>query len=245
MSNIAWDFSPACAAVCSSGATVRSWLATVARGRLQRSVLSAVDTTDGLGTKLIHATSIMSMSARESSDRTAAIEAEIAAWCTKGSRVRDDKLRNGKVSSRRCRRRELIAIETLPDFWGAIECLSGSGGYKLGAPIQYQLVYQQSHDISDARVLCAGLAALRAMENAKGPRCSLVERTTATSLPVAQARGAAHDDDRPIFLLSSSSCTSAALPMVTRVRAPHPPAVSRCALLFNHDTPPMMASTSR
>ena len=44
-------------------------------------MLGAVDMADGLGTKLTHATSTMSTSASESSGRTIAIEAEIAACC--------------------------------------------------------------------------------------------------------------------------------------------------------------------
>ena len=84
MSNIARDFSPAYATVCSSGATVRSWLATVARRWMPRSVLSAVDMSDGLGTKRTHATSTMSTWASESSGGRAAMAAEIAACCRKG-----------------------------------------------------------------------------------------------------------------------------------------------------------------
>ena len=84
MSYIARDFSPSYATVCSSGGTVRSWLATVALGRLQRSVLSAVDTTDGLGTKRTHATATMSTSATESSGPRAAIEAAMQRVAGKG-----------------------------------------------------------------------------------------------------------------------------------------------------------------
>ena len=45
---------------------------------------------DGLGTKRTYEISIMSTSASESSGRRAAIEAEIAACCTKGSSVPAD-----------------------------------------------------------------------------------------------------------------------------------------------------------
>ena len=72
------------AAVCSSGATERSWLETVARRRVPRSELSAVDMADGLGTKRTRVTSPMSPSATESSGPRAAMTAEIAARCTKG-----------------------------------------------------------------------------------------------------------------------------------------------------------------
>ena len=63
---------------------MRSWLATVARGWMPRSVLSAVDMADGLGTKRTHATSTMSTWASESSGGRAAMSAEIAARCRKG-----------------------------------------------------------------------------------------------------------------------------------------------------------------
>ena len=59
-------------------------LATVARARLLRSRRGAVDMADSLGTKLTHATLIMSTSASESSGRPDAIEADIAACCRKG-----------------------------------------------------------------------------------------------------------------------------------------------------------------
>ena len=87
MSKVARDFSPACATVCLSGATIRSWLVTVARARLPRSRRDAVDMADGLGTKQTHATLTMSTSASESSGRRDAIEADIAACCRKGVRV--------------------------------------------------------------------------------------------------------------------------------------------------------------
>ena len=87
MSKVARDFSPACATVCLSGATIRSWLVTVARSRLPRSRRDAVDMADGLGTKQTHATLTMSTSASESSGRRDAIEADIAACCRKGFRV--------------------------------------------------------------------------------------------------------------------------------------------------------------
>ena len=87
MSKVARDFSPACATVCLSGATIRSWLVTVARARLPRSRRDAVDMADGLGTKQTHATLTMSTSASESSGRRDAIEADIAACCRKGFRV--------------------------------------------------------------------------------------------------------------------------------------------------------------
>ena len=87
MSKVARDFSPACATVCLSGATIRSWLVTVARARLPRSRRDAVDMVDGLGTKQTHATLTMSTSASESSGRRDAIEADIAACCRKGFRV--------------------------------------------------------------------------------------------------------------------------------------------------------------
>ena len=84
MSIVDGEISPAYATVCSSGATVRSWLATVARGWMPRSVLSAVDMSDGLGTKRTHATSTMSTWASESSGGRAAMAAEIAACCRRG-----------------------------------------------------------------------------------------------------------------------------------------------------------------
>ena len=86
MSKVARDFSPGCATVCLSGATIRSWLVTVARARLPRSRRDAVDMADGLGTKQTHATLTMSTSASESSGRRDAIEADIAACCRKGVR---------------------------------------------------------------------------------------------------------------------------------------------------------------
>ena len=84
MSKVARDFSPVCATVCLSGATIRSWLVTVARARLPRSRRGAVDMAEGLGTKQTHATLIMSTSASESSGRPDAIQADIAACCRKG-----------------------------------------------------------------------------------------------------------------------------------------------------------------
>ena len=57
----------ACATVCLSGATIRSWLVTVARSRLPRSRRDAADMADGLGTKQTHATLTMSTSASECS----------------------------------------------------------------------------------------------------------------------------------------------------------------------------------
>ena len=84
MSNIDGEISPACATVCSSGATVKSWLATVARGRLQRSVLSALVMYKGTGTKRTHAIAAMSTLASESSGPIAAMAAEIAACCRRG-----------------------------------------------------------------------------------------------------------------------------------------------------------------
>ena len=84
MSIVDGEISPACTTVCSSGATVRSWLATVAGGWVPRSVLSAVDMTDGLGTKRTHATATMSTSATESSGSRAAIEAAMQRVAGKG-----------------------------------------------------------------------------------------------------------------------------------------------------------------
>ena len=91
MSIVDGEISPAYATVCSSGATVRSWLATVARGRVPRSVLSAVDMADGLGTKRTRVTSPMSPSATESSGPRAAMTGVFVAVRCKGGRVPEEK----------------------------------------------------------------------------------------------------------------------------------------------------------
>ena len=97
MSIVDGEISPPCTTVCSSGATVKSWLATVARGRLQRSVLSALVMYKGTGTKRTHAIAAMSTLASESSGPIAAMAAEIAVCCRVGGVTQKRVLRYRKT----------------------------------------------------------------------------------------------------------------------------------------------------